>query len=148
MTPLFSLRKTWLKPTRTNATQNFVLFDGVCGLCNFFIDFLLNHDKEDVLLYAPLQGETAKQFVANIDPENLETVVFNSNGKTYTKSDAVIEILQSIGGIWRLAVIFKVVPKSIRDAVYSYVAKNRLSWFGKKETCRMPTEKERGKLWK
>ena len=148
MTPLFSLRKTWLKPKRTKATQNFVFFDGVCGLCNFFIDFLLKYDREDVLLFAPLQGETAKQFISTIDPLNLQTVVFASEGKIYTKSDAVLEILQSIGGIWRLAVIFKVVPKSIRDAAYSYVAKNRLTWFGKKETCRMPTEKERGKLWK
>ena len=146
MIHFFSLRKTWLKPKRNNVTQNFVLFDGVCGLCNFFIDFLLKHDREDVLLFAPLQGETAKQFISTIDPSNLETVVFASEGKTYTKSDAVLEILQSIGGIWRLAIIFKLIPKSLRDFVYSYVAKNRIAWFGQKETCRMPTEKERGKL--
>jgi len=146
MIHLYTFDSTWLKPKRTNQSQHIVLFDGVCGLCNTFIDFLLKEDREDVLHYAPLQGETAKQFVENIDPSNLQTVVFCSEGKTYIKSDAVIEIFQSMGGIWRLAIIFKVIPKSLRDTAYAYVAKNRLKWFGQKETCRMPTPKERGKL--
>lgn len=142
----FTFDASWLKPSRTSATKNIVFFDGVCGLCNAFIDFLLKEDKEDVLLFSPLQGETAQQYIKGIDASNLTTVVFYTEDKAYTKSDAVIEIFKSIGGIWRLVVVFKVIPKPLRDAAYGFVAAHRIQWFGQKESCRMPTSKERGKL--
>ncbi len=137
-----------MKKVGSAEKKNFVFFDGVCGLCNAFIDFLLVKDKNDVLLFAPLQGETAREYIQNIDPSNLKTVVFYSDGKLFTKSDAVIEIFRSLGGIWKLAVVFKFIPRKLRDFFYNIVSENRIKWFGQKETCRMPTEKERGKLWK
>ncbi len=142
----FTFDASWLKPSRTSATKNIVFFDGVCGLCNFFVDFLLKEDPEDVLIFSPLQGETAQTYIPNIDSSNLTTVVFYTADKTYTKSDAVIEILKSIGGIWKLVVVLKVIPKPVLDAGYTFIATHRFEWFGQKETCRMPTPKERGKL--
>jgi predicted DCC family thiol-disulfide oxidoreductase YuxK len=142
----FTFDASWLKPSRTSATKNIVFFDGVCGLCNAFIDFLLKEDRKDVLLFSPLQGETAQHYIKDIDPSNLTTVVFCTDGKIYTKSDAVIEIFKSLGGVWRLAAVFKLIPKPLRDIAYAFVATHRMQWFGQKETCRMPTSKERGKL--
>jgi len=144
----FTFDADWLKPARSKEQKNFVFFDGVCGLCNAFIDFLLKEDKQNVLLYAPLQGKTAGSHVKGLNASNLKTVIFLSDNKVFTRSDAVIEIFRSMGGIWRLAVVFTIIPRPIRDYFYNIVSVNRIKWFGQKETCRMPTEKERGKLYK
>ena len=137
---------TDIKPNNPKDIQHLVLFDGVCGLCNSFVDFLMRKDKKNKLKFAPLQGETAGTFDVNIDIANLKTVIFYSKGRLFTKSNAVIEILKVIGGFWKIAVIGKIVPGILRNYLYNFVARNRLKWFGQKETCRMPTEKERGKL--
>lgn len=143
----FTFDGAWLKPLRKKSQLNFVFFDGVCGLCNNFVDFLLKEDKAEVLKFSPLQGETANTHIKAIDANHLQTVVFKTDAKTYFKSDAVIEIMRSIGGLWRLAVIFKIVPTAIRNYFYDLIAKNRLKWFGQKESCRMPTQSERGRLF-
>ncbi|MBI2270459.1 MAG: DUF393 domain-containing protein [Bacteroidetes bacterium] len=144
----FTFDGSWIKPIKVSEQNNFVFFDGVCGLCNSFVDFLLKEDKDEVLLYAPLQGETAPVYLNNIDTSDLKTVVFFSDGKVFTRSDAIIEILKSMGGIWGLAPVLRIFPRVLRDYVYSVISKNRIKWFGQKETCRMPTEKERGRLWR
>lgn len=141
----FTFDASWLKANKSDS-KKLVFFDGVCGLCNSFIDFLFKEDKDDVLQFAPLQGETAKKYLQAIDAENLTTLVFYNNGKQYVKSDAVIEILKNIGGVWKLAAVFKIIPKTIRDYGYNFVSKNRIKWFGKHETCRMPSEAEKRKL--
>lgn len=145
MIHLISFDSRWLKPTQEK--NNLVFFDGVCGLCNHFIDFLFIEDKYDVLKFAPLQGETAKKLYPNGDLEKFDSIVFKQNDKIHYKSTAALKICQSIGGIWKITSIFYIVPKPIRDKIYDYVAKNRYKWFGEKESCRMPTPKEREKLF-
>lgn len=142
----FTFDGSWLKPTRSAAKTNIVFFDGNCGLCNSFVDFLMKEDRNDILKYSALQGETAKSYINTIDSSNLKTVIFFSEGKIFTKSDAIIEIFKSMGGIWRLFVVLKIFPKKFRDFFYEIIAANRINWFGQMETCRMPTEKERDKL--
>ncbi len=142
----FTFDARWLAPSKNANSKHIVFFDGVCGLCNHFIDFLLKEDQYDVLQFAPLQGETVKNYVPNLDTKNLSTVIFYSNGKTYEQSDAVLALMYELGGIWRLAIVFRIIPAFIRDAVYRFIAQNRLKWFGEKESCRLPTQKERGKL--
>lgn len=144
----FTFDGSWLKPARNKQDGNIVFFDGICGLCNSFVDFLLREDKNDILLFAPLQGDTARSRINNLNSSDLKTVVFQTNERLYTRSDAVIEIYRSIGGIWRLAVLARILPKKFRDMLYDFVSANRIKWFGEKETCRMPTSKERGKLLK
>lgn len=142
----FTFDGAWLKPVKSPESKNIVFFDGICGLCNVFVDFLLREDRSEALLYAPLQGETAKKYLPTSEVNDLKTVIFYRNGKLLTRSDAVIEIFRSMGGIWGFAVILKIIPRQVRDYFYRVVAANRIKWFGQKEICRMPTEKERGRL--
>ena len=126
--------------------QPIVYFDGVCGICNFFVDFLIRWDKNNRLLFAPLQGETAVKNLG-VDPnQEFDTVVFNDKGKLYYKSSAAIRILAVLGGGWKLLWIFLIVPSFIRDFVYDLIANNRYKLFGKKEACRIPSKEERKKF--
>ncbi len=126
--------------------QNIVYFDGVCGLCNFFVDFLIRKDKHNRLLFAPLQGETAAKNLGINPNQEFTTVVFSENGKLYYKSSAGIRILSVVGGIWKLMRIFLLVPPFLRDFVYDRIANNRYHLFGKKDACRMPSKEERMKF--
>jgi len=115
-----------------------VFYDGVCGLCNRFIELLYRTDRYKVLAYASLQGQAAKEKLSSDLVENMETIVLELDGKQYHKSDAVLRILSAVGGFWRLTVIFFMVPAFIRDAIYGLVAENRYKIFGKFETCPLP----------
>ena len=142
----FTFDARWLKPKSNAGARNLVFFDGLCGLCDRTVSLLLREDKYDVLQFAPLQGETAASVLPAADLTNPETIVFYSDGKFYRKSDAILEILKRMGGFWRLAAVFRFIPRSLRDRLYLFVARNRIRWFGKKDSCRMPTAAERGKL--
>lgn len=124
-------------------TEPIIFFDGVCGLCNSFVDFLVKVDKNHVLRFAPLQGETAAEILQKHYIEDLNTIVFFHNGKVLTKSDAVLEIFHLIGGPWKAAVALNIFPRLFRNYFYNFVSKNRYSLFGKKETCRLPSPEER-----
>lgn len=124
-------------------TRPIIFFDGVCGLCNGFIDFIMTIDKKKQFLFSPLQSEFASK---NLPPEltqDLTSVVLFINGKTYTKGQAVIKVLDSIGGIWKLSLLGKMLPNFLLNSAYDAVAENRYRLFGKRETCRFPTEEER-----
>ncbi len=118
-----------------------IFFDGVCGLCNKSVDFLIVRDKKQIFLFAPLQGETAKQKLPPV--ADMESVVLLDEKGMHDKSTAALKILIRLGGIWKLSVIFFAVPKFIRDPIYNVIAKNRYKIFGKKESCRLPTPEER-----
>lgn len=120
-----------------------IFFDGVCGLCNRTVDFLIRHDKERLFIFAPLQGETASKILATSLTDEPDTIVCKDGQKLYYKSEAVLHILIKIGGIWRLAALGYIVPKFIRDFFYDIVANNRYKVFGKKESCRLPSPEER-----
>jgi len=123
--------------------NNILFFDGVCGLCNKSVDFLIRIDKKKRILYAPLQGETAKIQLPPNAIQSLDSIVFQQNGKLYTKSDAALKVLYTLGGSWKLSGILFILPKVVRDVFYSFIARYRYVWFGKKETCRIPTKEER-----
>ena len=120
-----------------------IFFDGVCGLCNGFVDFVIKIDKDRVLKFAPLQGETAEKLLQKHYIEDLNTIVFLHNDQLLTKSDAVLEILNLVGGPWKAGAAFKFFPRLFRDYFYEVVSKNRYYLFGKKETCRLPSPEER-----
>ena len=123
-----------------------VFFDGVCGLCNRFVDFTLARDHAAYFLFAPLQGETfAARVGATRHQERLRSIVFWDGQQAHVKSEAVLRIVERLGGGWLLVRPLLLVPLALRDSVYDCVAKNRYRWFGKRETCRLPskTEKER-----
>ena len=121
-----------------------VFFDGVCNLCNRSVDFLIRIDKKRKLKYASLQSDFAKNKL-NIPPKELnDSVVFLKNSKPYTRSEAIIKILKEVGGFYKfIGTIFSIFPYWFLNIFYNYIAKNRYRFFGKKETCRVPTEEER-----
>ncbi|MBL7960506.1 DUF393 domain-containing protein [bacterium] len=120
-----------------------IFFDGVCGLCNRAVDFLIRHDKNRVFLFAPLQGETALRELPGALTHNPETIVCKDIEALYYKSDAILHIMIKIGGIWKLTTLFYIIPRFIRDFFYDVVANNRYKVFGKKASCRMPSPEER-----
>ncbi len=121
-----------------------VFFDGVCGLCNISVDFLLARDTHQRFRFAPLQGETARQVLPSADRERLDTLVLLTDQGTYRRSAAVVRILWRLPGVWPiLGSLLWVIPGPLRDLGYRVVSANRLMWFGKKETCRLPTPEER-----
>ena len=97
-------------------------------------------DKDKVFKYTPLQGE----FVKSLDiPDNIDSIIFYQDGNTYYKSNAILKILRSLGGIWVLSNVFYIIPRVIRDYIYDLIAKYRYKMFGIMESCRMPSEDEK-----
>lgn len=134
-------------------TNPIVLYDGVCGLCNRLVQFLLKHDKNDQLRYAALQSEFAVKVLSRhgLDPKDLDTVHVILNYEepdelVLARSDAIIEVVKRLGGIWKLVSIGKVMPKPIRDSLYKIVATNRYRVFGKFDTCMLPEPRHRAKF--
>lgn len=121
-----------------------MFFDGVCGLCNRSVDWLLARDRHHRLRFAPLQGETAAAFVPEPVRIELSSLVLRHNGDTFTRSAAVSRILILLGGFYvLLGWMLWLIPWPIRDLGYRIVARVRYRVFGKSETCRMPTPEER-----
>ena len=122
-------------------TPPLVLFDGICNFCDFWVHFAIRHDRRKRLKFAPLQGETAARLLANtgIDPEKNDTVLFLTNGHVYAQSSAALRICGQLDGGWKLLAVFLAVPGFIRNPVYRWIARNRYRWYGKKETCLVPT---------
>ena len=121
-----------------------VFFDGVCGLCNHSVNWLLARDPEHKLRFAPLQGTTAGQTLDAEIRNRLDTLVFVRDGETFTRTAAVCRILATLGGRWRiLGGLMWIVPSPIRDLGYRLVSRLRYRLFGKHESCRLPTPSER-----
>lgn len=122
-----------------------VYFDGVCGLCNGFVDFVMARDHGRVHRFATLQGETAKEKLGQ-DQGDLRTVVLVEGPVHYHKSDAALRIIAALGGAWSAARLLLLLPRGLRDWGYDFVAANRYRWFGRKDACRMPTAGERARF--
>ena len=131
----------------TSLTHPILFFDGVCGLCNRSVDLLLRIDKEDVFRFAPLQGETARRMLPPLtgDPEIWAILYLDENG-LHDQSDVTIQVCRRLGGRWGLVGLLRIMPVSIRNAAYRFVARNRYSWFGKHDTCRLPTPQEQARF--
>lgn len=130
-----------------------VLYDGVCGLCNHLVQFLLKRDKQDRFRFASLQSEFASNLLRRhgADPHDLDTVyVVKDYGQPdqslLARSDAILYMLTQLGGLWKVAGVGRVLPKAFRDAVYKIVARNRYRVFGKHESCMLPEPQHRAKF--
>ena len=122
-----------------------VLFDGHCKFCNFWASFLLGADTKGKLKFATLQSKAGSQLLreSGIESSSFDSVVLVHRNQIETKSTAVLRLLRLLGGIWIVPYVLIVIPRSIRDLVYDFVAKNRYRWFGRREVCRIPTAEER-----
>ncbi len=129
--------------------KKIVLFDGVCNLCDSFVQYVIKRDKKDVFRFLPLQSDLGMKIVRHIgaDPTKLDSIVLYDPGVAwYHKSSAALEIGRHLGGLPALAIVFKILPKALRDPIYDYVARNRYKWYGKKDACMIPTPELRAKF--
>ncbi len=127
----------------TSPSDRILFFDGVCGLCNRFVDWCLAHDQSHSIKYAPLQGETASKLLPERLTKDLKTVVLYDNGEIFTHSTAVLRIMIITGYSGFVVAPLRLIPRPLRDLGYRMVAAMRYKLFGKKETCRMPKPHER-----
>ncbi len=118
-----------------------LLFDGVCNLCNGFVQFVINRDPEGHFRFAALQSATAQDLLKahNISTKDMDTVVLVENGKAYVRSEVALRMASKFGGLWPVLGIFRILPLFIRDRIYDFIAKNRYRWFGEKDQCMIPT---------
>jgi predicted DCC family thiol-disulfide oxidoreductase YuxK len=118
-----------------------ILFDGICNLCNSSVQFVLKHDKQGIFRFASLQSEAGRLLLQknNLPQSNFNSFVLIQDDKVYLKSTAALKVAKQMSGATKYLYTFIVVPAFIRDAVYNVIAKNRYKWFGKKESCMIPT---------
>ena len=121
-----------------------IFFDGVCGMCNKLVDLILRIDRREKFLFAPIQGETAKELlpVPPDDPEEWSMLYLDERG-LHDQSDASLEVSRRLGGVWWLLSIVRFVPRFLRDPAYRVIVRNRYRWFGRRDACRIPTPEER-----
>lgn len=138
---------------RESEMKAIVLYDGVCGLCNRAVQFLLKRDRLDRLQFASLQSDLASKVLERhgLDHKSLDTVyaVLNfgePNETLHAKSDAFLFFAGVIGGIWSVAKIGRIVPRPVRDWLYDFIARHRYQVFGKSESCMLPDPKQRHKF--
>jgi predicted DCC family thiol-disulfide oxidoreductase YuxK len=128
--------------------HDIVLFDGVCNLCNGAILFLIKRDKNDRFRFAPLESKIGKELLLKhqIDPSKIDSIVLVSGNTAFAKATAALYISRHLGGLWPLLYSLIIIPKFITDAVYDFIARNRYRWFGKKESCMIPTSELKSKF--
>ncbi|MEL6675199.1 MAG: thiol-disulfide oxidoreductase DCC family protein [Bacteroidota bacterium] len=119
-----------------------VIFDGVCNLCNSSVDFLIRRDKKAQLKFTANQHQTGQQILQEAGVTDVETLYFYEDGTLYDRSTAVLRLSRYLPFPWNVGQIFLIVPRFLRDGVYRWIARNRYSWFGKKDSCRLPSPAE------
>lgn len=114
-----------------------LLFDGECNLCNGTVQFVIKRDKKANVKFASLHSEQGKQIMLqfNIPAEYIDSIILVENKKVYYKSTAALRLSKKMDGLWPLFYTFIVIPAFIRNFVYDIIARNRIKWFGKADTC-------------
>ena len=121
--------------------DNVVIFDGVCNLCARSVQFILDHESDQTLRFTPLQSPAGTRLMRklDLDPADARTFVLIADGKAYVKSDAAIRLSRYLRRPWKPLGMLKIIARPIRDWVYDAVARNRYRWFGRLDSCMVPT---------
>ena len=129
--------------------KKIILFDGVCNLCEASVQFVIKYDKKDVFRFVALQSELGIEIIKHIGLENnnIDSVILYEPGIAYNyKSAAALEIAKNLGGFFHFGTVFKLIPNGLRNLLYDYIARNRYLWYGKKESCLVPTSELKSKF--
>ena len=117
-----------------------ILFDGVCNVCNRAVNFILDRDSGKSFRFASLQSDLGRRLCAEHGvPDDLTTLILVEDGAAYVGSDAAVRIARRLDGPVRLLAAVAVVPRPLREAAYRYFATHRYAWFGRTDSCRVPT---------
>ena len=126
-------------------TGYIILFDGFCNFCNFWVNFILDKDKEGRFKFTALQSGAGQKLLAkfNLPEDNFETFILIKDNKYFTRSSAALIIAKNLKGFWKLFYAFVIIPRPVRNFVYNFIANTRYKLFGKREVCRIPTDEEK-----
>lgn len=130
-----------MQTSSKNKDHDILLFDGVCNLCNSSVNFIIDRDPKKHFKFAALQSDFGQSKLKELgfNQEEFDSLVLLSKGKVYRKSSAALRIAKKLNGLWPLLYIFILIPPFIRHGIYDIIGKNRYKWFGKQDSCRMPT---------
>lgn len=123
--------------------KKIILFDGVCNLCDKSVQLIIKNDKKDVFRFVALQSELGEKIINHIKIDRSKTdsiILYEPNVAYYYKSQAAFKIASQLGKLYPIVSWFGILPTSITDVVYDYIAKNRYKWYGKKDECIIPTK--------
>ncbi|MFH7015656.1 thiol-disulfide oxidoreductase DCC family protein [Flavobacterium sp. FlaQc-47] len=129
--------------------KKIILFDSVCNLCNGAVQFIIKHDRKDIFRFVALQSELGIEICKyiGVDQTKIDSIIlYNPGVAYYYKSSAVLEIAEDLGGVYSLVAVFKIFPEKFRNYIYDYIARNRYKWYGKKESCMIPTPELKAKF--
>lgn len=129
-------------------SSKIVLFDGICNLCNSSVQLIIENDSKNLFQFASLQSDFGQKFLQenNLPDDAFKSIVLIDGEKFYTKSEAALRIGKELDGLYKVLRIFLWTPKFIRDFVYDYIAKNRYKWYGKRDSCWIPTDELKQKF--
>ena len=126
-----------------------ILFDGVCNLCDSAVQFVIQHDTKDVFRFVALQSQMGQEILKyiGVDPVNIDSIILYEPGIAYYyKSQAALEIAKNLGGFFHFGTVLRIIPTGISNQLYDYIAENRYKWYGKKESCMIPTAELKAKF--
>ena len=129
--------------------KKIVLFDGVCNLCDNAVQFIIKHDKKDVFRFASLQSQIGQEIIKKIgiDVSKIDSIIlYEPENAYYHKSEAALNIAAGLSGAVSLLTVFKIFPAGFSNYFYDYIAKNRYSWYGKKDNCMIPSPELKSKF--
>ncbi len=140
-----------MKNPKAESGSFLICFDGYCLLCNAWVDFLIKRDRKNIFTFTSLQSNAGRNVLlrkgySESELKALDSIVVVNAGKVSTRSDAVIEILVALGGLFKMARLLKLIPSSVRNLAYDTMAKKRYVWLGRRDTCRMPSPEESHKF--
>lgn len=120
--------------------ERIILFDGICNLCNNSVQFILKRDQAGIFKFASFQSEAGEKLLKQHGFKGeLNSFILIDHGKVFRKSSAALRVAGKLHGFWKLLVVFQIMPPFLRDLIYDFVAKNRYRWFGKKDSCMLPS---------
>lgn len=117
-----------------------LVFDAHCLLCSGWVQFLLRHDRQQIFRFASMQSDAGRHLLENagIDATDPDTFILVDGVAVYSQSDGILRVLNALGWPWRIALISRIVPATLRDRLYRCLARNRYRWFGRRDTCYLP----------
>lgn len=124
--------------------ERIILFDGECNFCDQSVKFIIKRDPNGLYKFASLQSDIGKELLNKHNvQEDIDSFVLIEGGNCYIKSSSALRVCRNLKGAWKLAYFLLVIPRPFRDLFYGIVAKNRYKWFGKRDSCMLPSPEER-----
>ncbi|MDD3787307.1 MAG: DCC1-like thiol-disulfide oxidoreductase family protein [Petrimonas sp.] len=125
-----------------------ILFDGVCNFCNGIVNFILKHDNDNLFLFSAQQSEEGQKILSSVEKQghNLNSLIFIDENEVFEGADAAISISKYLKGVPGAFYILRFLPRKVNHAAYNFIAKHRYKIFGKRDSCRIPTEEEKNKF--